>query len=67
MGVDERGRLAEEPFTHRVGKDGAVRISWRGRVVTTVAGSAGRRLAARLADQPSPEQAQLLLAKATGK
>ena len=65
MAVDRRGKLAEQPFSYRVTKDGKVMMSWGGRVVKTVAGAAGERLAAQLAAASDDEQ-QLLLAKATG-
>ena len=65
MAVDRRGKLAEQPFSYRVTKDGKVMMSWGGRVVKTVAGAAGERLAAQLAAASEDEQ-QLLLAKATG-
>lgn len=65
MAVDRRGKLAEQPFSYRVTKDGKVMMSWGGRVVKTVAGAAGARLAAQLAAASEDEQ-QLLLAKATG-
>lgn len=64
--VDQRGRLAELPFEHRVTKDGAVRISYGGRLVTTVAGEAARRLVRSLDAAADDRDAQLLLAKATG-
>jgi hypothetical protein len=68
--VDARGRLADEPFDDRVTKAGAVRISYGGRVVTTVSGRAAARLATALvrassSADPAP-RVQLLLAKATG-
>jgi hypothetical protein len=65
MPVDRRGKLAEQPFSFRVTKDGKVMMSWGGRVVKTVAGAAAARLAAQLAAADDAEQ-QLLLAKATG-
>lgn len=63
--VDARGRLESEPFEHRVTKDGSVRISYGGRVVTTVAGEQARRLVTALATADQ-RATQLLLAKATG-
>ncbi len=54
-----------EPFTYRLVQDGRVLISWRGRLVTTVAGSAADRLRERLTGATA-EAVQLLLAKATG-
>lgn len=46
-------------------KDGSVRISYGGRVVTTVAGDQAKRLVQALASADG-RAAQLLLAKATG-
>jgi hypothetical protein len=66
-GIDARGRLGDEPFDHRVTKDGRVLISFEGRQVTVVAGARGTRLATALADAADdPQAVQLLLAKATG-
>ena len=66
MTVDRRGKLAERPFSYRVTRDGAVHASWGGRVVKIIAGKAGAKLAAQLA-AADDEQAQLLLARATGQ
>lgn len=63
--VDARGRLEAEPFEHRVTKDGSVRISYAGKVVTTLAGERARHLVNALATADDPA-VQLLLAKATG-
>lgn len=49
----------------QVSKDGRVRISHHGRVVTTLAGGAAAKLIAR-SDGASDEALQMLLAKATG-
>ncbi len=53
------------PFAYRITQDGRVLISWRGRLVTTVAGDAAAKLRARL-DGADPRSVQLALAKATG-
>lgn len=53
------------PFAYRVTQDGRILISWRGRLVTTVAGAAAAKLRARLAGA-GPQDVQLALAKATG-
>lgn len=66
MPVDARGKLTERPFSYRVTRDGTVIMSWAGRVVKTVAGKPAERLAAQLA-AADDDQAQLLLAKATGQ
>lgn len=63
--VDARGRLEAEPFEHRITKDGSVRISYGGKVVTTVAGERARHLVNGLATADD-RAVQLLLAKATG-
>lgn len=65
MTVDARGKLAEQPFSYRVTRDGKVLVSWGGRVVSTLAGKAGARLAAQLATADEAA-VQLLLARATG-
>ena len=57
--------LNPDTFTYAVTKDGRIRISHQGRVVTTVAGQAADRLRARL-EEASEEAAQQLLARATG-
>ncbi len=54
-----------EGFSYTVTKDGRVRIAFRGRHVVTVAGRRAERLGADLA-VANGEEAQLLLAKATG-
>jgi hypothetical protein len=65
--VDERGRLDDEPFAHRVTKDGRVLISFEGRRVSVVAGRRAARLVAALQQAAGdPAAVQLLLAKATG-
>ncbi len=53
------------PFAYRLAQDGRVLISWRGKLVVTVAGPAAAKLRARL-DGADPEAVQLALAKATG-
>lgn len=58
--IDEAGG-----FSYRAQKDGTVRITWRGRVVTTLAGKEAARFLARV-DGAGPGQAQLAMAKATG-
>ena len=53
-------------FTATETKDDRVRVFWRGRVVVTVAGARGRRLAAELDRAVDEDARQLLLARATG-
>jgi hypothetical protein len=52
-------------FSWRPAKDGRVRISWRGRVVTTLTGAPAVRFL-RDAEGADEEAAQLLIARATG-
>lgn len=63
--TDARGRLTEQPFSYQASKQGALFLSYQGRVVTTLRGRAAEKLAAALASA-DPARAQLLLAKATG-
>jgi hypothetical protein len=58
--------LHDEPFGYRVTKDGRVRISWRSRTVTTLAGAAAARLIESLEAAVDAEAQQQLLARATG-
>jgi hypothetical protein len=57
--------LAQDPFDWRTTTDGRVFVSRGGRQVVTVAGAAGRKLAAQL-DTADAARAQQLLARATG-
>jgi hypothetical protein len=52
-------------FAWRATKDGRVRISWRGRLVTTLAGAPAARFL-REVDGADEEAEQLLLARVTG-
>ena len=52
-------------FSWRQTKDGGVRIEYRGRLVTTLAGSAAARFVAR-ADGADEDTQQHLMARATG-
>jgi hypothetical protein len=56
---------APEGFTWAATKDGRVRISHHGRVVTTLAGGAAKRFLSR-AKSASDAEAQQLMARATG-
>ncbi|HPH96462.1 MAG TPA: hypothetical protein PKW33_19365 [Anaerolineaceae bacterium] len=62
---DQRGRLGEEPFDFRVAKDGQVWISWQGRVVTTLKGSAAQKFL-RQVDGLEGSALQLVMARVTG-
>jgi hypothetical protein len=52
-------------FAWQATKDGRVRISWQGRVVTTLAGAPAARFLREVEDADEEAQ-QLLLARATG-
>ncbi len=52
-------------FAWRATKDGRVRISWQGRVVTTLAGARAARFLREI-EGADVEGEQLLLARATG-
>lgn len=67
MPIDARGRLEDEPFGHRLTKDGRVLVSFEGRQVTVVAGRRAQRLVTELrAAEADAARVQLLLAKVTG-
>jgi hypothetical protein len=57
--------VSADGFDWQVTKDGRVRITWRGRVVTTLAGAAAERFAHQ-AEGADEETVQALLARATG-
>jgi hypothetical protein len=65
MEVERGTGLDEGVFSYRAHKDGTVRIAFRGKVVTTLAGKEATRFLARV-DGADEEQAQLAMAKATG-
>jgi hypothetical protein len=52
-------------FAWTTTKDGRVRISWRGKVVTTLAGGAAARFLKQV-EGADEEAEQLLMARATG-
>jgi len=56
--------LDDDPFDHRVTKDGRVLVSRGGRLVVTVSGARAERLVALLGQDPATDQE--LLARATG-
>jgi hypothetical protein len=65
--VDARGRLEDEPFGHRVTKDGRVLVSFQGRQIMVVAGKRAARLVGDLdAAGGDVTRVQMLLAKVTG-
>ena len=57
--------LEDDPFDWRVSKDGQVRVTRGGRVVTVLRGAAAARLIGKL-DGADDDEAQQLLARATG-
>jgi hypothetical protein len=63
--IDQRGRLAEEPFAYRATKGGVVFISWHGKTVTTLSGKSATTFLGKIA-RLDTAGAQLLMAKATG-
>jgi hypothetical protein len=63
--IDRRGRLAASPFAFRASKGGKVFISWHGRQVTILSGTAARKFIAGISDADD-QQAQFLMARATG-
>lgn len=60
--IDQRGKLAEEPFDVQVTRD-KVLVRFRGRLVRTLTGADVDAVRAVLDD---PEQLQLLIARKTG-
>lgn len=56
---------AAPEFTYATTKGGRVRISWRGRVVTTLAGESAARFLRRV-EHAQPAAVQLELARVTG-
>lgn len=66
-GIDKKGRLAEDPFTYQLAKNGSLLISHEGKMVVAVKGKDAERLSAKLTSAAGDsQQVQLLLAKATG-
>lgn len=57
--------LEDDPFDWRVTKDGQLLVSRGNRVVTTIRGAAAAKLLGRL-ERASDDDAQQLLARATG-
>ena len=57
--------FSSAPFSYVSTKSGLVQISWQGRVVTTLSGREAERFLRKVASG-DPDQAQLVMAKATG-
>jgi len=53
-------------FSYRTSKDGTVFIAWLGRQVVVLKGAAADKFLARIALAGDEEEAQLVMAKATG-
>ena len=62
----EQDPLADEPFTYAMSKSGLLRLSYRGRVVTTLRDRAAAKLHHRL-EHSDRSTCQQLLARATGQ
>ncbi len=62
MPIDQRGRLAAQPFEPRVAGD-TVQVYFRGRLVRTLTGPAAAKVQAAL---DAGDDVQLLLARLTG-
>ena len=66
MAEDEKqGRLSQDIYSYRAGKDGKVFIYWEGRQIMILKDKAATRFLARI-EGLSGEAAQLVLAKVTG-
>lgn len=63
---DARGRLVDDPFSHRVTKDGKVLVSRGGQLVITLAGSNAKKLIATIESARDEAAVQQALARATG-
>lgn len=57
--------MIDDIFSYRITKDGRVFISWHGRQVTILKGREAAKFAAAI-ESADAEQAQLLMARATG-
>lgn len=60
----ETNPLAHEPFSYRALKQGAVQFFYEGRLVVTLAGAEAVKFLEKVRPA-SPEEAQLLMARAT--
>lgn len=63
--VDKHGRLEEEVFTYRVGKDNKVFIFWYGKQVMILKGKESEKFLSKITNADHLE-AQLIMAKLTG-
>ncbi len=62
--IDQRGKLAEEPFDVQVTRD-KVLVRFRGRLVRTLVGADAEEIRSAVA-AGDPAQVQLLIARKTG-
>jgi len=62
---NSRGGLDDAPFSYRVGKDGTVFVSWRGRRAAVLGGRQAASFLSRMAGLDVRGQ-QLTMAKVTG-
>lgn len=63
--IDKRGKLDEEVFGYRTGKDGKVFISWEGKQVMILKGKEASRFLGKIQGLEH-KKAQLVMAKLTG-
>lgn len=63
--IDNRGKLAENPFSFRMTKDRKVFIQWNGKQVMILKGGAAEKFLADI-NAADEHQAQLIMAKVTG-
>jgi hypothetical protein len=64
-GIDKHGKLEEEPFSHRITKDGKVFIRWHGRQIMILKGESANKFITSI-KQADSQQSQLLMARVTG-
>lgn len=65
MPIDQHGALEEQPFSYKVHSDGKLFVYHEGKHVRTYPAPQASKMLKQL-EKSSPEQQQLLLAKATG-
>ena len=63
--VDKRNKLQEKHFTFRGIKDGKVLIDWHNKQAMILKGETARKFLESISKM-NPEEAQLLMARATG-
>jgi hypothetical protein len=65
MPIDQHGALEEQPFSYKAHSDGKLFVYYEGKHVRTYPDPQASKMLKQL-EKASPEQQQLLLAKATG-